>query len=683
MIYTFYSYKGGVGRTMALANIADLLRQNALRVIVVDWELEAPDLERYFPCPEAGSHLGLIDLILDFKEIMSQPLVKIEGKDELPLPELLKYLVESPIDDGPPLMLLPAGRRVGPVDFENHAQTVRFFDWKDFYQNWEGELFFKWLRQELCRLADIILINSCPGISEMGSICTQQMANVIVFFCGTNQQSLDGTLKLAADLIGTQKTKVVGEQRMNFIIVPARVEERAEAQLLSDFKQNFIKGCKPFLPPDKASQEDSEYFWNLRVPNVPRFTFQEGLVIRKPRGADEAEFNAALVKIAQAMARLAPPESPLYQLCNDKPIPPAKVQPLIPEGVEPYRGLSPFLEEHAGLFFGRAAEIKELLNYVKQSGLVAVIGPSGSGKSSLVQAGLLPRVRRGDLPGSEHWKIVMLSPGDDPFGTLAAALAPALREAKAAVDNHLAVTLAEEELGLGQSVKRMLAGQPVGARLLLIIDQFEELFTLAPEEQQQTFLLRLMSAIEKSPLTVALTLRSDFYNDCEQYLPFVEAMCRQMVRLDQMSREELKESIIKPAELMGVTFEAGLADRILDDVGTEPGYLPLLQFALARLWDGREGGRLTHQVYAKIGGVQEAVAQRAETVYLRLSEGKRKIARRIFTQLVQLNEGDRNTRRRATFVELGEPANEIHEIVQLLRDARLLVVREAGNGPTE
>src|SRR5205085_11015684 len=188
-----------------------------------------------------------------------------------------------------------------------------------------------------------------------------------------------------------------------------------------------------------------------------------------------------------------------------------------PEGVEPYRGLSPFLEEHAGLFFGRAAEIKELLNYVKQSGLVAVIGPSGSGKSSLVQAGLLPRVRRGDLPGSEHWKIVMLSPGDDPFGTLAAALAPALREAKAAVDNHLAVTLAEEELGLGQSVKRVLAGQPVGARLLLIIDQFEELFTLAPEEQQQTFLLRLMSAIEKSPLTVALTLRSDFYNDCEQY----------------------------------------------------------------------------------------------------------------------------------------------------------------------
>jgi hypothetical protein len=153
-------------------------------------------------------------------------------------------------------------------------------------------------------------------------------------------------------------------------------------------------------------------------------------------------------------------------------------------------------------------------------------------------------------------------------------------------------------------------------------------------------------------------------------------MKRQTVNVDQMSRANLKESVIRPAELMGVTFEAGLADRILDDVGTEPGSLPLLQFALTSLWEKSDKVRLTHQVYADIGGVQAAVAQRADTIYEKLTKEKQEIARRIFTQLVQLNKGDRNTRRQRTYEELGEPANEVRDIVKLLTDARLLVVRD-------
>jgi energy-coupling factor transporter ATP-binding protein EcfA2 len=667
---------------MAMANIADLLRQHGLKVIVVDGELEEPDLERYFPSQKRiGSHTGLLDLIVDFKKILSEPTEMPGSERETPLPELAlpklpTYLEEISIDDGPTLMLMPAGRRDGVADLESYAKTVRLFDWKDFYKNWEGESFFKWLKRELAKLADVVLINGGSGISEIGNICIQEMADVVVFFCGSNQQSLDGTVKVAASLIERQRSKAVDNPPVGSIVVPARIEERVEAELVSSFKEDFIKGCTPFLPPDKTTEEDYEYFWNLRVPNVPRFTFTEGLMIRTPGGEEESAYVTALTKVLKAMARLAPRETPLHKLSDDAPAAIPNPQPRLPEGIEPYRGLSPFLEEHFALFFGRAAEIKELLGYVNKGGLVAVIGQSGSGKSSLVQAGLLPRVRRGNLPGSEHWEIIILRPGDDPFEAVFHSFAPLLREAGHAVDNSFARVLAEETDAFAGMVNQVLKDQPAGARVLLILDQFEELFTLAPEDQQQPFLMSLLAAVEKSPLTAVITLRSDFHNECQQYDLFYAAMNRQTVNITQMSRANLKESVIRPAELMGVTFEAGLADRIMDDVGTEPGSLPLLQFALTRLWEGSDKVRLTHQVYADIGGVQAAVAQRAETIYEKLTDEKKEIARRIFTQLVQLNEGDRNTRRQRTYAELGEPADEVRDIVKLLSDARLLVVRE-------
>jgi len=660
---------------MAMANIANLLRQRDLKVIVVDGELEEPDLESYFPSQQRiGSHSGLMDLILDFKEILSQPIDKTKGEGELPLPELPTYLVKISIDDGQTLMLLPTGKRDGVVELESYTKTVRLFDWKDFYKNWEGESFFKWLKRELSKLADVVLINSGSGTSEIGNICIQEMADVVVFFCGSNQQSLDGTLKVAASLIERQRSKAVNNPPIGSIIVPARIEERVDAELISNFKQDLIKGCTPFLPPDKADQED--YFWNLRVPNVPRFTFTEGLMIRTPAGEEESAYVAALTNILQAMARLAPPETPLYKLCDDAPVAISDPQLRLPEGIEPYRGLSSFLEEHFALFFGRAAEIKVLLGYVDHGGLITVLGQSGSGKSSLVQAGLLPRVRRGDLAGSEQWEVIIFRPGDDPFEAAVHAFAPLLRKAGHVVDSHLPVVLADETDAFARMVNQVLEGQAAGARVLVILDQFEELFTLTPEDQRQPFLMSLLTAVEKSPLTTVITLRSDFHKDCQQYAPFYEAMNKQTVNVSQMSRANLKEAVIRPAELMGVTFEAGLADRILDDVGTEPGSLPLLQFALTRLWEKSDKVRLTHQVYADIGGVQAAVAQRAETIYEKLTEEEKEIARRIFTQLVQLNEGDRNTRRQTTYAELGEPADEVRDIVKLLSDARLLVVRD-------
>lgn len=680
MIYTFYSYKSGVGRTMALANIADLLRQHDLKVVVVDGELEEPDLERYFPGQERlGAHTGLMDLIHDFKKIMSEP-IDLSAAEEglslpkLPLPKLPSYIVNISIDDGYPFMLLPAGKRDSVADLELYLETVRLFDWKDFYKNWEGESFFKWLRRELTKLADVVLINGGSGTSEIGNICIQEMADVVVFFCGSNQQSLDGTLKVAASLKERQRSRAVTTP-VSSIIVPARIEERVEAELVSNFKQDLVKGCTPFLPKDKADQQDYEYFWNLRVPNVPRFTFTEGLMIRTA-GDEESAYVAALTKVLQAMARLAPPDTPLHKLCGDEPVPIPGPQPRLPEGSEPYRGLSPFLEEHFPIFFGRTAEIKELVSYVERGGLIGVIGQSGSGKSSLVQAGLLPRVRRGGLPGSDHWKVVIMRPGKDPFDTVFHAFAPLLRKAGHAVDSEFAGVLAENTDAFAEVIDQVLAGQLADVRVLLILDQFEELFTLAPEDQPQPFLMSLLAAVEKSRLTAVITLRSDFQTECQQYAPFYEAMNRQTVNVNQMSSANLKEAVIKPAELMGVTFEAGLADRILDDVGTEPGSLPLLQFALTRLWEGSDRVRLTHEVYADIGGVQAAVAQRADTIFDKLSAEQQEIARRIFTQLVQLNEGNRNTRRQRTYAELGEPAEEVKEIVKLLSDARLLVVRD-------
>ncbi len=348
----------------------------------------------------------------------------------------------------------------------------------------------------------------------------------------------------------------------------------------------------------------------------------------------------------------------------------------------PYRGLRPFREEDAPFFFGRDEVIHRLTEAVAGQNLVAVVGASGCGKSSVARAGLVPHLRQ-DGRG-QVWEAVTLLPGDRPLHSLAAALLPLLEPEMTEVErlaevNKLAAYLQNGDLALRDVVARILSKQPGTDRLLLVADQWEELYTLTREDEpRRCFLDGLLETAQASPLSVALTLRGDFFGQALSYRPLADRLQDAVVTLGPMTRDELTQAIEQPAGKVGLAFEPGLVKRLLDDVGQEPGNLPLLEFALANLWELRQGGQLLHQVYDDMGRVQGAVARQAEEVFQHLTRLEQQAATRVFLELVQTGEATEDTRRRAGFGEMGE---ETRDLVKKLADARLVVTgREEATG---
>jgi hypothetical protein len=340
----------------------------------------------------------------------------------------------------------------------------------------------------------------------------------------------------------------------------------------------------------------------------------------------------------------------------------------------PYRGLRPFREEDAPFFFGRDLFTARLAALVEQRPLVALVGASGSGKSSVVRAGLVPHLRRG--VGRQVWDVATVVPGDRPLHALASTLVPFLEPELREVDRlaevgKLATYLAAGRLALRAVVARVLEKQSGTDHLLLVIDQWEELYTMSREEQiTRRFLDALLEATAEGLLTVVLTLRGDFFGHALSYRPLADRLQDAVVTLGPMTRTELEQAIAAPARKVGLTFEPGLECRMLDDVGEEPGNLPLLEFALTALWETRGEGRLRHAAYEALGAVQGAIARRAEEMFARLTSLEQAATRRIFLQLVRPGEQTEDTRRRATFADVGEA---VRPVVHQLADARLLV----------
>ncbi|MGD9029325.1 MAG: BTAD domain-containing putative transcriptional regulator [Anaerolineae bacterium] len=349
---------------------------------------------------------------------------------------------------------------------------------------------------------------------------------------------------------------------------------------------------------------------------------------------------------------------------------------IVPAGPCPYRGLAAFREEDAPFFFGREGFVDRLVESVKErSAVTAVVGPSGCGKSSTVFAGLLPRLR-----AEGGWLIVGFRPGSRPLRAQAAALLPFL-ELDAAGQGG--------EVTLEQAVGHVLEDSRGASRLLLVVDQFEELYTLSPDPRvRRRFLDELLAAVEghdspgpqRGRFGVLLTLRADFMGQALAHRPFADALQDASLLLGPMTRKELRAAIERPALKRGVLFETGLVERILDDVGQEPGNLPLLEFALTLLWGEESYGWLTHAAYERIGRVKGALARYADEVYKALGESERESARRVLAQLVQPGEGTEDTRRVATRAELGQ---ENWAVVQHLADQRLVVMdRDPAGGET-
>lgn len=346
----------------------------------------------------------------------------------------------------------------------------------------------------------------------------------------------------------------------------------------------------------------------------------------------------------------------------------------------PYRGLFAFREEDAPFFFGREDFTDQLIEAMEDRSFVAVLGSSGSGKSSVVFAGLLPHLRQASgLRGAQGyaWMIAECRPGVDPFYSLATALIPLLERALSETDylleaRKLASAMENGDLPMADVFHRILVQNPEYGRFLLVIDQFEELYTLCPSTAVQLgFVQALLEAIETgSNLSLLVTLRADFLGQALSNRPLADALQHADLKLGPMGKWELVQAVESPARKLGVTFEPGLVERILDDIGEEPGNLALLEFALTQLWEEQAVGQLSHATYEAIGRVQGALSRYADRIYADFDETKREQSRHIFTQMVRPGEGTVDTRRLAFREELGE---EDWALVQELADARLVV----------
>ncbi len=392
--------------------------------------------------------------------------------------------------------------------------------------------------------------------------------------------------------------------------------------------------------------------------------------------------------------RLARPERPpSASLVEEK-------EPSPEAGEPPFKGLAYYDVDDAHLFFGRAALTAELAGRLRESCFLAVVGASGSGKSSLVRAGLLPALRSGRKladglrppTGSDGWPVHLITPTAHPLKALAVSLtreATSVRTTTTLMDD-----LAQEPRSLDIYAQKLLAGSQK-RKLLLVVDQFEELFSQCRDEaERRAFVDNLLAAVTGSPgeatlqpTVVVITLRADFYAHCARYDGLRELLETHQAYIGQMTAGELRQAIEGPAHAGGWRFEPGLVDLLLHDVGAgrnrkpEPGALPLLSHALLETWRRRER-EMTFSSYAGTGGVRRAIARTAEAVFNEeLSAGQRPIARSIFLRLTELGEGVQDARRRATLAELIPSAEEapfVEGVLKILADARLVTTGEEG-----
>lgn len=321
------------------------------------------------------------------------------------------------------------------------------------------------------------------------------------------------------------------------------------------------------------------------------------------------------------------------------------------EGPNPYQGLYAFQESAADVFFGRTRIIDDLVDDLHADGLVALIGPSGSGKSSVIRAGVIPRMRENGC------LVAALTPGANPLAELGLALS---RIAARPVPD-LAVVLAEDVNALPLVLNDVL--DLSNNQLLLVVDQFEEAFTLSNPEERELFLSALVHALGASDfaLQVALTIRADFLGRVLDNST-VGSLVRDHSRLiAPLGSTDLHDVIVRPAEAAGVAVEPVVASVLVADASSSAGSLPLLQFALTELYERRVEGTMTHDVYQRIGGLSAVLTQRAEEIYGLLPDAGQQACRQLFTRLVNIDDEVGDTKRRALRSELVSVPDEVLE----------------------
>ena len=363
------------------------------------------------------------------------------------------------------------------------------------------------------------------------------------------------------------------------------------------------------------------------------------------------------------------------------------LQPKKFDGRCPYKGLDVFEEEDAELFFGRERLVEDLIGRVKESRTVFITGPSGSGKSSLVRAGLIHALKHGKIKSSERWLYETMKPGREPIKDLALAFS---RLKSPELEDYFLAHVGETDV-LNKCAESVLSGRK-DQRFVLFVDQFEEVFTqISGEEERLAFINMLAHAgtLETGRVIVLFAMRSDFVSNCATYPLLNELLSQEFRQIGAMQPEELVSAIALPARHVGLPIEDELIARIINDMKGEPGALPLMQFALKDLFDSQQekGGVITLTLvdYLKHGGIHKSLERHADATFAKLSESEQELARSIFSGLIEIGRGTQDTKRTALFDEL-IPANmkaeDVLDIVQKLADARLIITDEQAGKET-
>jgi len=349
----------------------------------------------------------------------------------------------------------------------------------------------------------------------------------------------------------------------------------------------------------------------------------------------------------------------------DKPVEPNR---------NPYKGLQAFTELDASDFYGRQSVVRQMttmLNRQNEDGdptFLTVIGASGSGKSSVVRAGLIPHLRSGGMTQSDTWFYISMTPGETPIQTLAEKLNSVAIDAQP----NLIDTLQNDPTGAINLIRRMVDNTPI----FLLVDQFEEVFTQVNDETEQQQFINLLITLANSTLNLVttITLRADFYDKPLAYRDLGELIQSSTITVLPMSSDELAQVIVEPAESVNCQVESGLVSQLIADTVNQPNALPLLQFTITELFEQRTDDTLTLQSYEKMGRLRGSVAQSAETVFLSLSKDAQTIAQKLFLQLVILSDANETVRRRIHWQDALQidTRETVEPVINAFGDSRLL-----------
>jgi serine/threonine protein kinase len=464
-----------------------------------------------------------------------------------------------------------------------------------------------------------------------------------------------------------------------------------------------LVGTMPFMSPEQWNAEPVDHRTDLWAVGIMLYIMVAGRHPLEPLGGHQLMVTAILDQpmpsARDAGVEMPPALADLIDHClrkrKDERMPTAEklladLERLLPDrhgrelgmGESPYAGLNAFQEADANRFFGRSREIAALLGRLHERPLIGVVGPSGVGKSSFIRAGLIPALKH----SGEKWEAIVIRPGRHPTAALANIIAPMLTNESATLSDQVAQHQAilhriYQEPGYVGTVLRSRS-QSRKRKILLFVDQFEELFTLTPDpHERQVFMSSLagMADDATSPLRVVLSIRSDFLERLAEAPEFMAELSQSLFFVMPPNRDGLRDALTRPADMMRYRFETrGMVEHMLDTLEATPGSLPLLQFAASKLWDARDTERrlLTEQSYHALGGIVGALASHADAVMNALPASGQALARAILTQLVT----PERTRAIASIEELCERAEapaDVERLIHHLVDARLLVVQRS------